>query len=162
MKEKTLLSNEVVCVFRWLIARPQVLNMRYRNQNSWKMTSFSKTMALQREPFLTMFYTNNLSPSLVTQKGFMLIIILSNYQQCPLPLNKNYTLEEFLQPQNPEAEYIHMTSITSKVFQMTPFLTRFYRTCNRRESFRLSREKLCHMCLNTIQPYCLSIQKRND
>ena len=54
--------------------------------NSLKITSFSKTMSLQREPFLTMFYTINLSPLLVTKKGFMLIIILSNYQQCPLPL----------------------------------------------------------------------------
>ena len=48
--------------------------------NSWKITSFSETMALQRVPFLTMFYTINLSPLLVTKKGFMLIIILSNYQ----------------------------------------------------------------------------------
>ena len=54
--------------------------------NSWKVTSFSKTMALQREPLLTIFYTINLSPLLVTKKGFMPIIILSNYQQCPLPL----------------------------------------------------------------------------
>ena len=54
--------------------------------NSWKYTSFSKTMALQREPFLTTFYIINLSPLLVTKKGFMAIIILSNYQQCPLPL----------------------------------------------------------------------------
>ena len=43
-------------------------------------------MALQKEPFLTMFYTINLSPLLVTKKGFMLNIILSNYQKCPLPL----------------------------------------------------------------------------
>ena len=47
-------------------------------------TSFSKTMALQREPFLTTFYTINPSPLLVATKGFKLIIILSNYQ-CPLP-----------------------------------------------------------------------------
>ena len=48
--------------------------------NSWKITSFSKTMALQREPFLTMFYTINLSLLLIIKKGFMLIFILSNYQ----------------------------------------------------------------------------------
>ena len=41
---------------------------------------FLETMALQREPFLTMFYTINLSPLLVTKKSFMLIIILTNYQ----------------------------------------------------------------------------------
>ena len=39
-----------------------------------------------------MYYTMNLSPLLVTKKGFMLIIILSNYQQCPLPLNRTKTL----------------------------------------------------------------------
>ena len=48
--------------------------------NSWKITSLSKTKTLQREPFLTMFYTINLSPLLVTKWGLMLIIILSNYQ----------------------------------------------------------------------------------
>ena len=48
--------------------------------NSWKITSFSKIMALQRVLFLTMFYTINLSPLLVTKKGFMLIIILSSNQ----------------------------------------------------------------------------------
>ena len=52
---------------------------------SWEISSFSKTMALQREPFLTTFYTINLSPLLVTKKGFMPIIILSNNQLCPLP-----------------------------------------------------------------------------
>ena len=40
------------------------------NQNSWKITSFSKTMLFQSEPFLTMFYiitplTNILPFSLV-------------------------------------------------------------------------------------------------
>ena len=66
-----------LCAFRWLISRPQVLNLRSRNQISGEITSFSKTMALQREPFLTMFYTINHQP---LPKGFMLIIILSNYQ----------------------------------------------------------------------------------
>ena len=54
--------------------------------NSRKITSFSKTMSLQRELFLPIFYTINLSPLLVIKKGFMIIIILINYQQCPLPL----------------------------------------------------------------------------
>ena len=35
--------------------------------NSWKITSFSKTTPLQRELFLTMFYTANLSPLLATK-----------------------------------------------------------------------------------------------
>ena len=54
--------------------------------NLWKITSFSKTMSLQRELFLTMFYSIILSPLLVTKQGFLLIIILSDYQKCPLPL----------------------------------------------------------------------------
>ena len=48
--------------------------------NSWVIASFSKTMALQREPFLTLFYAVNVSPLLVTKIGFMLKIIFSNYQ----------------------------------------------------------------------------------
>ena len=35
--------------------------------NSWKTTSFSETTPLQREPFLTMFHTINLSPLLVSK-----------------------------------------------------------------------------------------------
>jgi hypothetical protein len=42
--------------------------------NSWKITSSSKTMALQRGPLLTMCYTFNLSPLLVTTKS------LSNFE----------------------------------------------------------------------------------
>ena len=82
MKEKTPLSHEVVCVqmvdFETSSSKSEV-----SKSNSWKIPSFSKTMALQREPFLTMFYTINLSPLLVTKKCFMLIIFLSNYQQFP-------------------------------------------------------------------------------
>ena len=54
-----------LCAFWCLISRPQILNLR--SQNSWKITYFSKTTLLQREPFLTMFYTINLSPLLVTK-----------------------------------------------------------------------------------------------
>ena len=35
-----------------------------------------------------MFYTINLSPLLVTKEVFMLTIILSNYQWCPVPLTQ--------------------------------------------------------------------------
>ena len=62
--------------------------------NLRKITSFSKTTSL----FLTMFYTINLSPFLVIKKGFMTKIILSNYQQCPLPFTEagsNLKLSEF-------------------------------------------------------------------
>ena len=58
------------------------LELEVLKSNSWKNTlkCFSKTMSLQREPFLTMFYTINLSPLLITKKGLELIIILGNYQ----------------------------------------------------------------------------------
>ena len=79
MKEKTFLShhgNKKLCAF------DQMLDFETSNSksevsksNSWKITSFSKTTSLQRELFLTMFYTINLSPVLVIKKGFMLIII---------------------------------------------------------------------------------------
>ena len=86
LKEKTPLSHEDVC-FQMLDFGTSNSKLEVSKSNSWKITSFSKTMALQRELFLTMFYTTNLSPFLVTKKGFMRIIILSNYQYCPLPLN---------------------------------------------------------------------------
>ena len=48
---------------------------------------FLKTTAvLQREPFLTMFYTIKNSPLLVTKYSAMLTIILSNNILCPVPL----------------------------------------------------------------------------
>ena len=82
MKEKNTLvapwSHEVVC-FQMLDFETSNSKSEVSISNSLKITSFSKTMALQKKPFLTMFYTINLSPLLVTKKGFMLIIILSNY-----------------------------------------------------------------------------------
>jgi hypothetical protein len=81
MKEETPLSHEVVCFqmldFETLNSKSEVSKL-----NSLKITSFSKTTSIQRKPFLTMFYTIiiNLSPLLVTRVGFVLIIILINYQ----------------------------------------------------------------------------------
>ena len=79
MKEKTPLSHEVVC-FQMLDFETSNYKCEVSKSNSWKITSFLKAMALQREPFLTMFYTINLSLLLDTKKGFMIIIILGNYQ----------------------------------------------------------------------------------
>jgi hypothetical protein len=56
-----------LCAFRCLISGPQILNFEVSKSNSWKITSFTKTTPLQREPFLTMFYTTNLSPIVVTK-----------------------------------------------------------------------------------------------
>ena len=55
MQEKTPLSHEVVC-FQNLDFDTSNSKSEVSKSNSWKITSFSKTMSLQREPFLTMFY----------------------------------------------------------------------------------------------------------
>ena len=59
--------------------------------NSWKCC-FSRKLHYFRGSCLSQcFYTINLSPLLVIKKGFLIIIILYNYQQCPLPiLYSNY------------------------------------------------------------------------
>ena len=79
MKEKTPLSHEVVCSLM-LDFETSHSKLEVSKSNSMKITSFSKTTTLQRELLLTLFYTINLSPLLVIKKGFMMIIILSNYQ----------------------------------------------------------------------------------
>ena len=79
MKEKTPLSYEVVC-FLMLDFETSNSKLEVSKSNLWKITSFSKTTSLQRELFLTMFYTIKLSPLLVIKKGFMMMIILSNYK----------------------------------------------------------------------------------
>ena len=74
MKEKTLLSHGVV-YYQVIDFETTKSNFEVSKSNSWKITSFSKkitsfveknTTLLQREPFLTMLYTINLSPLLVT------------------------------------------------------------------------------------------------
>ena len=79
MKEKKTSSHEVVC-FLMLDFETSKPNFEVSKSNLWKITSFSKTTSLQRELFLTMFYTINLSPLLLIKKGFMMVIILSYYQ----------------------------------------------------------------------------------
>ena len=80
-RKKNLLapwSHKVVC-FQMLDFKTSNSKSEVSKSNSWIITSFSKTTSLQREPFLTMFYTTNLSPLLIIKKGFMIIIILGNY-----------------------------------------------------------------------------------
>ena len=79
MEEKTSLSHEVVC-FQMLDFGTSKSKYEVSKSNSnilVETTSFSKTALLQREPFLTMFYTCtiNSSPLLVTKSVFMLTII---------------------------------------------------------------------------------------
>ena len=78
-RKRTPLSHEVV-FFQLLDFGTSNSKLEVSKSNSWKISSFSKSTSLQREPFLTMFYTINHSLLLVTKWGFMLIIILSNYQ----------------------------------------------------------------------------------
>ena len=78
MEEKTRLSHNVVC-FQMLDFETSNSKSEVSISNSWNITSFSKTMSLQREPFLTMFYTINLSPLLVTKYGCMLLISYLEY-----------------------------------------------------------------------------------
>ena len=64
-RTKTM-SHEVV-YFNMLDFEISNSKLEVSKSNSWKITSFSKTKSLQRGPFLTMFYTINLSPLLVTK-----------------------------------------------------------------------------------------------
>ena len=67
IEEKTPLSDEVVC-FQMLDAGTSNLILRSRNQIfQWKIASFLKTILLQRDLFLTMLYTINSSPLLITK-----------------------------------------------------------------------------------------------
>ena len=67
MKEKTPLSHEVA-YFQILDFENSKSNSAVSNSNSWKITSFSKITTLQREPFLKMFDTIDLSPLLLPSK----------------------------------------------------------------------------------------------
>ena len=50
-----------LCAFKCLISRPQILNLRSRNQFVGNILLSQKTTSLQREQFFTMFYTINSS-----------------------------------------------------------------------------------------------------
>ena len=63
IERKTPISHEVVC-FQMLDFETSNSISEVSKSNSWTNTSFSKIMSLQREPFLTMCYTINLSPLL--------------------------------------------------------------------------------------------------
>ena len=80
MKEKKHTCHTKLRAFRMLDFQTSKSSSDVSKSNSWRITSFSKTTLLQSEPFLTMFYTINLSPLLVTKKGCMLVIIVSNYK----------------------------------------------------------------------------------
>ena len=56
-----------VCAFSCLILRLQNLILRSRIKFVEKYFFLQKTLSLQRKPFLTMFYTINLSPLLISK-----------------------------------------------------------------------------------------------
>ena len=64
-----------LCALRCLISGTSSFKSAVSKSNLWKITSFSKITSLQREQFLTMSYTINLSPFIVTKKGFMLFFV---------------------------------------------------------------------------------------
>ena len=66
MEEKTPLSHKVVC-FQMLDFDNSNSKSEVSKSNSWKVISFSKTTSLQREPFLALFYSINISLLLVTK-----------------------------------------------------------------------------------------------
>ena len=63
-KKNTFWSDRVVC-FQMLDFEISKSNSEVSKSDSLKITSFTKTTSLQREPFLTMYYIINLSPLLV-------------------------------------------------------------------------------------------------
>ena len=63
MEEKTPMSHEVV-YFQMLDFGTSTSNSEVSKSNSWKIL---ENPVLQREPFLTMFYTINISPLLITK-----------------------------------------------------------------------------------------------
>ena len=65
MKEITPLSHDFCVCFQMLDFEASNSKSVVSKSNLWKIASFSKTTILQREPFLTMFYTINLSSSLL-------------------------------------------------------------------------------------------------
>ena len=65
-ERKNTLSYDVVW-FQMLDFEASNSKSEVSKSNLQKITSLSKTMSLQREPFLTMFYTINLSPLLDTK-----------------------------------------------------------------------------------------------
>ena len=83
MKEKTPLPDYSMAGrsfgFQMLDIETSKSRSEVSKPNSLKITSFSKASPLQREPFLTMFYTIDLSPLLLTKWG---LTIISSYQSC--------------------------------------------------------------------------------
>ena len=80
MKEKKPLSHGVVR-FQMLDFETSSSKSEVSKSNWWKITPFAKTTSLQREQFLTMFYTINLSPLLllpIVSTAFKLATVLLN------------------------------------------------------------------------------------
>ena len=64
MKENKIIIFTRRCVLDFETSKS---NSDVSKSNSWKITSFTKNTLIQREPFLKMFYTINLSPLLFTK-----------------------------------------------------------------------------------------------
>ena len=75
MKEKTPLLDEFVC-------------FQIGIKDLYKRLLY---LCYVRMPFITMFYTINCSPMLITKSVFKLIFVLSSSQTCNFPLKPLYT-----------------------------------------------------------------------
>ena len=83
-KKTTLVAQ--IAVLSDARVRLQALSLSHIQVNILVRNTLSQ---IQREPFLTLFYTSNSSPLLVIELVLKLLYILSNYQMCPVPLNTN-------------------------------------------------------------------------
>ena len=75
-----------LCEFRWLISRPQVLNLRSRNQIHGKLLLSQKLWLFRGSRFSQCFIPSTSPHYSSPRKVLCYIIILSNYQQCLLLL----------------------------------------------------------------------------
>ena len=108
MEEKTPLSHEVVA-FRYIISRPQIINMRSRNQIRGKLLLSRKLRHFRGSRFSQCFIISTAPNYSLPSKILLPIIILSNYQQCPPPLvllMQNKLHEEILSPLPHTAEVL--------------------------------------------------------
>ena len=85
MKEKHPCHTKL-CAFRCLISKPQILNLRSQNQIRGKLLFLENYVTSEVAISQNVLYYQPI-PIICYQVRFLLIIILSNYQLCPLPLS---------------------------------------------------------------------------
>ena len=98
MKEKNTLvtsshhGQTKLCAFRCFILRLQILNLRFRNQICGQLLFSRKLRLFRGSRFSHYFFLLSTLPITRNQERIMIIIILSSYQSCPLPLKFHDTV----------------------------------------------------------------------